>query len=168
MGLKVAIVGLSPSHDLAPFDDDEWEKWGLAWDGHWSKFDRLFEIHTIEDEAWKKRVFEISEYMTVYTQDNYPLDNVIGAIGDYFSSSISYMIGLAIIEGAKEISLYGVDASDYGAYGYQRPNLEYLIGFARGSGIKVNILDDCPLCKYEPSDVNYPERYGYDNQLCNA
>jgi hypothetical protein len=53
-------------------------------------------------------------------------------------------------------------------YKYQRPNLEYLIGFARGLGIEVYIPEQSSLCKFNGEGVpfgplfpNYPQRYGF-------
>lgn len=53
-------------------------------------------------------------------------------------------------------------------YGYQRPNCEYLIGLARGRGIKVVIPDESPLCKFQDTGIKfgkatatYIERYGW-------
>ncbi len=44
--MKVAIIGLAQStHDDAPWDDPEWEKWGLPWDHNWAMLDRFFEMH---------------------------------------------------------------------------------------------------------------------------
>lgn len=160
--MKVAIVGLSKSHDLAPFEDDEWVKWGLAWDGHWARFDRLFEMHSDKwymTNEYKSLLNERSECVPIVTQENYPLDEVIVMCGDYFASSIAYMIALAIYEGAEEIALFGIDMTD--EYQFQRENAEYFIGFARGRGVKVRILPSSPLCKYKHQD--YPERYGYVN-----
>ncbi len=49
---KIAIIGLSmATHDQAPFEDPEWEIWGLPWDaGYWVHFDRMFEMH--DRELW--------------------------------------------------------------------------------------------------------------------
>ena len=73
---------------------------------------------------------------------------------DYWTSSISYMIGLAIMQGRPEIGIYGVDLLQDEEYVYQRSGAEYLIGFARGMGIKVYIPTQSALCK-----ANYT--YGY-------
>jgi hypothetical protein len=81
--------------------------------------------------------------------------------GDYFNSSVGFMLALAIHEGAEEIAIYGVDMRADEEYGYQRPNCEYLIGLARGKGIKVHIPDVCPLCKYQNDPgFAYFGRYG--------
>lgn len=82
----------------------------------------------------------------------------------YYNSSIAYMIALAIAEGAKEISLFGVDMDDHSEYAYQRANCEYLIGMARGKGIKVTIPDESPVCKFTPTAFTMNGETIYDKQ----
>jgi hypothetical protein len=92
----------------------------------------------------------------------YPFDEVEQTTGDYWCSSIAYMFALALHEGAEEIALYGVDMrGDNDEYAYQRPNMEYLIGLARGRGVLVTLPDACSLCKFvSPHDRDYDGRYG--------
>jgi hypothetical protein len=70
---------------------------------------------------------------------------------NYFTNSITWMIGLAIMEGFETIGVYGVDMMMAGGegseYGYQRPSCEWLIGWARGRGIEVVIPDESDLLK---------------------
>ena len=74
---------------------------------------------------------------------------------DYFTSSISYMIALAMYEKFKEIRIYGVDFSLTAELAFERPGCEYLIGLARGSGIRIALSQDSPL-------LYTPYTYGYD------
>ena len=206
MSGQIAIVGLSPStHEDAPWGDDEWEIWGLPWDSMWELIDIHFEIHALEllkdSTILPPRYFDrLNSLSTLYMQKEYsdvpnamayPLAEVINTLGvDYFNSSISYMLGLAIhrIKSYRyrdtplyesKIGLWGVDMDDIEAldpndpsykteYKYQRPNLEYLIGFARGLGIEVYIPEQSSLCKFNGEGVpfgplfpNYPQRYGF-------
>ena len=179
MALKVAIVGLSPStHDLAPWTDPAWEKWGLPWDGYWAMLDRTFEIHdeSLFDTDYYAKGYPASleNCPRLYIQKPlawlpeatvYPLEQVIADIGiDYFQSSVAYMLALAIHEKASEIALWGVDMGDDTEYNHQRANAEYLIGLARGRGIKVHIPAVSPVCKYvnELFVEDYPARYGWN------
>lgn len=171
MGLKVAIVGFAPSRDAAPWADLSWEMWGLAWDPDRYRLQRTFEMHEVsllKQYPPKPDYFrELEELPRLYMADGdvkgaeiYPFDAVAKTIGGaYFCSSIAYALALAIHEQADEIGIWGVDMTD--DYGYQRPNTEYLIGLARGKGVKVHIPDSSPLCKYvDCPSFAYDGRYG--------
>jgi hypothetical protein len=183
MAMKVAIIGLSPAtHDLAPWDDPEWEKWGLPWDeGYWYQMDRHFEMHDMrllesEHSARPADYLErLKECECLYMQEayfpgatRYPFEEVSKTAGEYWNSSIAYALALAIHEGADEIGIYGVDMKGDDEYGYQKPNMEYLIGLAIGKGIKVHVPDASPLLKFNGSGVRffnhtptYVNRYGW-------
>ena len=177
MGLKVAIVGLASStHDKAPWHDPSWEKWGLPWDDKcWPLMHRHFEMHDqrLLDSEHSRRVSDYAQRLKecdrLYTQDNYPFDAVAQSIGQaYWNSSIAYAMALAIHEGAREIAIYGVDMDGTDEYAYQRPNMEYLIGVARGQGIDVYIPPESALCRFEPTGIKfydhfptYKNRYGW-------
>ncbi len=171
--MRVAIVGLSQSKTshLAQLSGD-WQLWGLAWDPERHHMDRTFEMHEAVPEY-------LSYYRSDYLEDLalqadlwsadgiagstvYPFDEVAQTIGQaYWCSSMAYMLALAIHEGASEIALCGIDMSDEGAYAFQRPNMEYLIGVARGRGIKVSVPANSPLCKHaNPPTFEYDGRYG--------
>lgn len=172
MGLKVAIVGLwTETHGMAHWDDPSWEKWGLAWDTEAFSMDRVFEMHLPRE--WKDNgIADYAERLSMmprlYLQEPhpelhqaqvYPLAEVSKTTGDYFSSSVAYMAAQAIHEGAEEIGLYGIAMEGHDEYGYQRPNMEYLVGLARGRGIKVHIPEQSPLCKYG-RQYGYTKGYG--------
>lgn len=183
MGLKVAIVGLSPAtHDLAPWDDPDWEIWGLPWDeGYWRYMDRHFEMHDmrlLESDHCKRPVdyFDrLRECDHLYMQEayldtgakRYPFEEVAKTT-DYWNSSIAYAMAMAIHEGAEEIGVYGVDMKGDDEYGYQKPNMEYLIGLARGRGIVVHVPEESPLLKFNAVGIRfydhvptYVNRYGW-------
>lgn len=108
----------------------------------------------------------------------YPFKRVVDCIGaDYFQSSVAYALALAITEiqqkrtdegyAEDEIALYGIDASEDTEWGYQRACMEYLVGVARGYGIKVFIPESSALCKFQDQtikygavNVDYTKRYG--------
>ena len=133
---KVCIVGFADTKDQAPFDDPTWEIWGLN-DLHaqLKRYDRWFDIHdrdniqqdyklmrnrgeTPPENIGLKGLSKLN--VPVYMQDHYddipnsikfPLDEITKSFpyGDYMTNSISYMIGLAILEGFEEIRVVGVD-----------------------------------------------------------
>lgn len=164
--------------------DKSWEKWGLPWDeGFWPYMSRHFEMHDIrllsgEHSNRKPGYFDrLKECEKLYMQDEYqevpnairyPFDEVEKTTGRYWNSSIAYALALAIHDGAEQIGIYGVDMKGDDEYGYQKPNMEYLIGLARGKGIKVHIPASSPLCKFQPDGIRfyahmpkYIDRYGW-------
>lgn len=186
MALKVAIVGLASStHDAAPWDDPAWEKWGLPWDDKgWPMMSRHFEMHDMEllqSEHSKRKagyferlndcpnLYMQAKYFDAPTSQRYPFEEVSASIGQaYWNSSIAYIMALAIHEGARSIGVWGVDMDGTDEYAYQRPNMEYLIGLARGQGIDVYIPPESALCRFEPHGIKfynhmptYIDRYGW-------
>jgi len=53
------------------------------------------------------------------------------------------MLALAIVQRYKEIAIFGLSLLKGSDYEVQKPCIEYLIGFARGSGIRVVVSDKC-------------------------
>ena len=167
------IVGLGPSHDNVPWEE---KTWGLPWDAWAPRYDLLFEMHDriLFESRGKKYMDRLREsdvpivmqkkHEDIPKSISYPLDTVNSIVGDYYGSSVAYMVALAIMRKEDRIILYGVDLSD--DYDHQRPNLEYLIGFARGKGIEVEVPEESLLLKrrkadeYQDFGVMYPERYG--------
>ena len=176
MALKVIIVGLSPSREGMEIEAPGWETWGMPWDvEHWARFDRLFEMHDVRwlrtrPVAYLDRLNDLGQWLYLdgaYPDfpdaTAYPFDMVQVYTGaGYFNSSVAYMMALAIAEDAKEISLIGVDMGDDSEYAYQRANCEYLIGMARGKGIRVHIPDVSPLCKFTPTAFEMSGKTVYD------
>jgi len=181
--MKVAIVGMSPSCANAPWGDASWQKWGLPWhDGYWALMDRLFEMHDMRlldsehskrgkdyfDRLRERPVYMQEAYPQIQTAVRYPFEDVAHSTGAYWNSSIAYAMALAIHEGAKQIGLWGVDMKGDCEYGYQKPNMEYLIGLAIGKGIDVYIPESSPLLKFNKTGIRfcdhmptYTDRYGW-------
>lgn len=182
----VIVGSASNTKDQTPWDDESFEIWGLAWRLDFVRVDRLFDVHPVagvkfEERLKKGRVKkDYPEFLAsraplpLYLQDayshipssiKYPMEEVLEFMAafdpafadpDYFASSIAFMFALAMCEGFEEIRFFGVDLTDEEEYGHQKPNLEYMIGLARGSGIKVFIPERSALCKF-------PYRYGYED-----
>jgi hypothetical protein len=136
------------------------------------RYHRVFEMH---DRTTLTQTYpNLDEYLEKISHCNrltvqegsipgevYPFEAVAESVGDYWCSSIAYMTALAIHEGAKEIHVLGVDMKAGEEYGHQKPNMEYLIGFARGKGIKVHIPEQSPLCKFRNhGGTTFAGRYG--------
>jgi hypothetical protein len=158
---KIAILGkCSNSRADAPLDLSGWEIWGLAWD-LLPRADRLFEMHQNwrnflgnDEDAARHKAWLIGQRIpiTMLKQEPdvpmsvaFPMDAARALTGAtcfgtaYLESSIAYMMALAILEGAGRIGIWGCDLATGGEYAYQRPNMEYLIGVARGRGISVYV-----------------------------
>ena len=152
---KVAIIGQGPGADNAPID---WERWGLPWAKDYS-LDRYFEMH----EDWRNSgaygnpvevlndcvgpIMMEKAHGDVPNSERYPIEAVVAEVGSYLDSSISYALGYAILERVPVIGLYGVSGDD--GYASQRPNIEYLIGYARGMGIAVSVDEESALLTSE-------------------
>lgn len=168
----VCIVGMAASREDWVHDGhaEGCEVWGLN-QGNFAfgpdtlaRFTRWFQIHpfggmmgryqSMEYLEWLK-VCPIPLYMEVTMPGipaslTYPFDQVAAAVGsNYFATNtIGYMLGLAILEGFKEIRLYGINMGD-GDLGdrYARPPIEFLLGLAAGRGAKVWVPEDSALLK---------------------
>lgn len=64
----------------------------------------------------------------------------------YHTTTVTWLIALALLEGFKEIHIYGVDMVCDEEYGYQRPGCEFWLGLAAGLGVKTVIPEDSALC----------------------
>lgn len=150
--MKIAIVGCAPRTKYnAPFDESEWEIWALGnqIDKH-KRISRIFEIHndlSMHPETYPEFLASKEIPMIVGDQfpikrdhiKQFPLEKVRKLMDDHLTSSVAYMMAMAILENAKEISLYGIEMDvDDSEYFYQRPALYAWKGFAESKGIKVN------------------------------
>lgn len=173
---RVAIVGCASSKDMAPYGDDSWEFWGvnnLFLTMPKVKWSRWFEIHEFtRDPAgnWIRRGKNdfrgqpVNDYVKglltlkcpIYMQRHwpeipnsvpYPLAEVKRRFGNYLTNTVSIEICLALMEGFKEIGIWGVDMAVGSEWQNQRPSCEYFIGLAEGMGVKVIIPDEADLLK---------------------
>lgn len=167
----VAIVGMAPTTcHLVAHEQPGIEVWGLN-QGHAlftsevnSKFTRWFQIHPWEemvacqDPGQGHLEFLQSTKLPVYLQEEnpegcptgirYPYEEVCEEIGgNYLTSAVAFMFGLALYEGFEYIKLFGIDMADNTEYREQRPCLEYLIGLALGRGVKVWLPQGCPMLR---------------------
>ena len=159
---KLAIVCGSPSSEmLAPFDDTEYEVWVLGnRSQNYTRFDRIFEIHDdVTEHDPRYAEWLVAKGVPIVVGENSPLkgDNVevfpfaesekqIGSI--YLTSSPAMMLSYAILHGYKHIELYGVDmVIDDHEYFWQRPCVEFWVGFAKGRGINVIPHKTSPICR---------------------
>lgn len=177
---KFGIVGFaSSSRELAPFDDPSWILMGLnQLYRHHPRFDAWIDIHHnwadpksmvegTDEVAWMKSA-QIPIYQNEWQPDipnsvRYPIEDVAGTndkfrwAADYFTSTISYMIALAIRDGFKTIGVWGVDLIVGQEYFYQKACAEWWLGVANGLGIEIVLPGPSALLKQS-------FRYGYQSE----
>ena len=169
---KVAIVGFAASSmSLAPFHDPTWSIWAM--NQLYRKIpraDRWFEIHKNWDEhvvegtdhfGWLASapipVYMVERIAGIHNSVRFPIERIMGPHPDYFTSSVAFMIALAIEEGFKEIGLWGIDLIVGDEYFYQKPCAEFWLGVAHGKGITITLPNTTALCKQS-------HRYGYQQE----
>lgn len=170
---KVAIVGFTPSRMQTPYDDDDFEVWGLNGLYKFPDIERAtrwFDLHEFGKGGFDKRIEEhYAECgIPVYLQDvhpkvptsvKFPKREIEKALGSrYFTNSISWMIALAIHEGFDVIHVYGVDMSTPDEFQHQRNNLEYWLGRATERCSEVYVPESSDLLM-----ATHQYGYGSDN-----
>lgn len=166
---KVAIVGFAEGHrDLTPFDDPEWEVWGinrLHAQMPDKRFDRWFELHNLDmydqDEEHKAflRTFPGDVYIRPEDVDKleipnavpYPKAAILDAFVPYFTNTVSWLIALALMMEHHTIGIWGVDMAQdtlmTAEYSAQRPSCEYFMGICSGRGINLVLPEGTDLLK---------------------
>lgn len=177
---KVALIGGEPSTVRhAPWDDPSWEIWAhTSVNRYCKRVDRWFELHpphvfkaeTVPGGSkhgrqdwwgWLKNlrepVYMQERYPEVPSSVRYPVERVLTEYPRYLSSTVAWMIALALTEGVDVIGLWGIHFQSGSEYQEQRAGCEFWIGMAMGRGVHVKIPEACPLLK-EPKDL-----YGYES-----
>lgn len=163
----VAIVGFGDlsRHYVSqlPRDVEIWGQNQLYRSGFLPRAERWFELHSrgifdtdIELRRpaghvhWLKTcgmpVYMIDAWADIPNSVRYPIEDVVKDVTDYLTSSVAYMLALAILEKRSTIHLYGVDMV-VEEYAGQRACVEYLMGLARGRGLKIILPEVSPLIK---------------------
>lgn len=179
---KLCIIGSAPSMADAPYDDPSFDIWAISGavyskhlspafpdsdDNKWNcvtRVDALFEMH--KRDKWESKrerlaacglpVVMQAKEPEIPTSQVYPVDRVAADVGEEFSSTIAYMLALAIRANYKEIYVYGVNLLHETEYASQRPAFKYYLGIARERGIMV----------WAPTETRLTVpawRYGYDD-----
>ena len=172
----VALYGFSAANRDEIWKSEADEIWTVNWAWRYDipRIDRLFDMHPrwhleapgdqMEDHwEWLQEPHDFPIYMMEHFDEVpsckiYPIEDVIENIGrPYFTSSISYLLALAICEGFATIELYGVDMANSTEYAYQKAGCEYLLGVAEGRGIEIVLPDNSKLLR--------SGLYGYDGDF---
>lgn len=191
---KVALVGKGLTRREAPFGQEGWELWGLngppadGWDAPIESHTRWFQLHppvylrkhwpqgiTELDHDWTRRrgvrLYMDRHYPEYPDSEAFPVREMeaLTSHGRYHSSSMDWMIALAILEGFKEISLYGMGISTppnrNGEPISARATMEYWAGVAEGRGAIVRTTDEGDLFQIvHMAKMMSNLRYGFDRE----
>lgn len=167
---KLAIVGYATSsRDLAPFDDPEYDIAGLNQLYRFiPRANIWFDIHI----NWEEENVEGTDHRgyletcgmpvmmshpdpNIPTAVKFPLEACIALGGDYFTSTVSYMLAWALHQGYKEVALFGIDLIVGTEYEVQKACAEFWLGVCHGRGMTVRLPPQCALLKHS-------HRYGYE------
>lgn len=174
------------SRHLAWYDDPDCEIWGVNQLYRFiPRADRWFQIHKdwntpskwaagTDLKKWIKEEAQIPVYMTEVDPElpnsvAFPVDWVkqqldlqtiengkVIADHDYFTSTIAFMMALAIAEGFEEIGIYGIDLIIGREYFFEKACVEFYMGIAHAKGIAVHRPDNSAL-------LWQSHRYGYQD-----
>jgi hypothetical protein len=157
--LKVIIVAKGPGWEDAPM---EGETWGVNDLLLRRPVKLTFEIHPIPiaAELRPKEIEEInrSGIPVITSMKHELLPNAIVFPLDkmpieYFDNSIAYMIAYALYKGATEIEMYGVALIVEKEYSWERPCVEFWIGYAMGKGVKVTVHEPTTIGCFKDRDL---------------
>lgn len=89
---------------------------------------RLIYMQQVYEDVPGSIALPLSEMTERFCQDGKP----------YYTSTVSYMLGLAYLMEFKEIVLYGFEMGTSTEYHYQRACAEYWLGYGRALGIQIS------------------------------
>jgi len=161
----VVILGTAHSINDVPWNVAEYDYWACAPtigypQAKGNRIDVLFEFHSME--VWMKREKEMVDYgvpvlmqkkvPSIPNSMTYPIKEIQKKFSTYtgvkyFTSTISYMIALAIYLGYEEIISYGVHMAATDEYGDQRQSCEYWSGVANGKGVIITYPPESTICR---------------------
>lgn len=136
---KLAILGKLPTKFKAPFDNPEYDIWAFNYHNEpLPRVTKWFDIHACSPNP-----------KADITRDNFPFKEVEElAGGQYFNNTVSYLIAYAILEGYKEIELYGMKfITDKESRNGEYQNVREWIFFAKGRGLKISAPADSEMLK---------------------
>lgn len=174
---RIALLGFARTYSAAPFDDPTVSIWGMnelykllpRWDVWFELHDTEYlgktarvetpaeptrHLNWLRTQPVGRPIYMIRAFDDIPACVAYPLNQMCERFGRYFTSTVGYMLAVAIAdlldarrdpnvpEDGEWIGLYGIDLASDTEYQYQRPNAEYLIGYARGKGIAVDVPEE--------------------------
>lgn len=163
---NIVLLGTAPaSMHLAPFANPEWEIWACS-PGTYGmpRIDKFFELHRWEPgQAWFSEgyvSFLQSFQGEVIMGDHEPSvkncrvlewERLVNDWGPYnFTSSLAWMMAMAIETKPKKIAFYGVDMAATTEYHDQRMGCAHFAVEARKRGIEVGVPPESDLLRPPP------------------
>jgi len=151
----LAILGTADTLHAAPFENEDFEIWGVAVVVTYEvckRWDILFEMHT--DGYWKDKnvlarlqatnapIYMHEKYPEVPTSMRFPIELITKSYRPYHTTSITYMLALAyhsfVTTGKpSHVALFGVHMAAREEYTEQRPCCEYWLGRMEAAGMDV-------------------------------
>jgi hypothetical protein len=157
--VKIALAGTAHTSSQAPFADPAWEIWGCSPNQQLERWDRWFELHDPELLREPSHALYLKwlgeQTKPIYIQKPmpeipngvvYPAQKVAERFGTWFlTSTVAFMLALALMEFPDEIALYGIEMAAKGEYASQKPGCRFFIQTARLIGIKVWAPKGCEI-----------------------
>jgi hypothetical protein len=170
---RIALIGSAPSSvQLAPYDDSSWTIWACSPGAvpHIKRCDAWFELHPLSDPhagfspdyiAWMATltcpVYLTDPAPAIPSGAAYPRAEMVEKYGPYFfTSSLSWMLALALEQSPAEIGLWGVDMSATEEYAQQRPGCHHFLTIAKERGVKITVPAESDL-------LRAPMQYGFSS-----
>lgn len=166
---RIAIVGKAQDSMLhAPFADPTWSIWimndmGLRhgvprWDLCAELHDRPLAEHDAELLEWIRQqrnglvlVDEVNLPAAIGDPNDaatvaaFPKRQMHGIYGNYFTSTVAWLIALAIAQKPSHLAIFGVNSASPAEYAHQRACIEHYLGIAKGAGILVTVATQSDL-----------------------
>lgn len=80
------------------------------------------------------------KYEEIPLSQAFPLEECVKQFGlPYFTNTICYMIAYALLQGAKDIELFGVNQAGSHEYTEERGGVEWWLGIANGLGVRITV-----------------------------
>lgn len=171
----LALLGTADTLGAAPYEDTNFEIWGVAQTTTYPVFKRadlLFELHAPEYwrdknvlarlRKWEGPTVMQRHYSEIPRSIAFPLETIL-QYRRYHTTSITYMLALAYHSflktgKPKHVAMFGVHMEAREEYTEQRPCCEYWLGRMEGAGMDIfnaagAILASQGLYAYENYDV---------------
>jgi hypothetical protein len=189
----LALVGFAPSsRKQAPWDNQDITIAGLNEEFVFPWFKRKegnlvwFQLHDRNTFSrpnnhndphhweWLQQKHDFPIYMQQQWNDipssvKFPLEEVYKEFGNYFTSTMPFIMAWGVLNGYKRLELYGFDMASGTEYLFQRANAHYWIGYLRGKGIDIYVPPTSKLmkgyAKYAYEDMSLGYRQELENHV---